>query len=143
MHISEMIYWPVTAVFFICVFLFVHSMFLSANSIPEYVAEETNSKTLVYQDVSDTSQKGYVKKTILVTGSSILSDVLNTDDSVAIIINNAAGYAGKLSPDERKNMKNKGDTSPVLSRINTARQYTKTYSYDENGTLTTVEYNMN
>ena len=40
-------------------------------------------------------------------------------------------------------MRNKGDTAPVLARINVSRKYTKTYAYDSEGNLSSVEYVMN
>ncbi|MBP3784465.1 MAG: hypothetical protein J6I68_14565 [Butyrivibrio sp.] len=143
MHISEMIYWPLTAVAFIIVVLFMRSLFMEGNAIADTMTSETNNKTHVYQDVSDLGTYGYTNREILIDGSSIVSDVLNTSDDVTVIINNASGLSNTLSEDERKAMRNKGDTTPVLARINVSRKYTKTYAYDSEGNLSTVEYTMN
>jgi hypothetical protein len=143
MHISEMIYWPLTAVAFVIIVLFMRSLFMEGNAIADTMTDETNIKTHVYQDASDLGTYGYEERDILIDGSSIVSDVLNTADDVTVIINNAAGLSNTLTEDERKDMRNKGDATPVLARINVSRKYTKTYAYDSKGNLATVEYTMN
>ncbi|SFU90804.1 hypothetical protein [Butyrivibrio sp. M55] len=143
MHISEMIYWPLTAITFIIVVFFMRALFMEGNAIADTVGAETNAKTHVYQEVSDLGTYGYQKRDILIDGSSIISDVLNTAENVKVVINNAAGLPNTLTEDERKAMRNKGDTAPVLARINVSRKYTKTYAYDSEGNLSSVEYVMN
>lgn len=141
--IFEMLHWPITAIAFIMVFLLMRGVFNEGNKTADYMSAETNNKTLVYQNVSDTSMTGYTKRDILIDGASIVGDVIATQDSVKVTINNSKGLSNTLSEDERKALRNKGDTTPVLGRINTSRKYTKTYSYDKDGNLTGVEYTLN
>lgn len=142
MHLSEMIFWPLGAISFIIAIIFMTNIFREGNQIADTMSAQTNEKTLVYQNTSDLSASGYSTRKILIDGSSIASDVIATADDVIVAINNSAGLSDTLSEDERKILRNKGNTTPILNRINVSRKYTKTYYYNDKGSLIKVEYTM-
>lgn len=143
MHITEIFHWPLAAIMFVAFVIFTRNIFMEGNKTADYVSHETNVKTLVYEDRSNLSSSGYKTRQILIEGSSIVSDIISTEESVSVVINNASGLPNTLTEDERKSIRSKGNVTPILERINTSRKYTKIYSFNKDGVLSRVEYTMN